>query len=427
MTRRLLVIAAFDSQLKWGAGVAREFAKAGWTWTAAAPANVRHALSPDQLAAAKVTEFHKLMWRELLEAAIGSDCVVLSLQGPLVEKFTDELALLRQERGEVDHWPVVVTGWVGIIIEKIVAGYLDRAGSDVIAVNSADNLREFQKAGQRLGIPADNLLLSGLPLLPNTAAPMKSGPIRKVVFADQPTIPVDSWDRAYVYQRLIDYATAHPETEVLLKPRHRPEESTFHQMDFHPEQHLRSLTAAPANFKVVYEPITSLLKTTDLLLTVSSTAGLEAVGAGVPTIFIGDLGVHEKHGNHVLADSGLIATFDDLEAGVIPTPDPAWMADMFVDSDSLRPTERIARRVQELCDLPPAERPSVVVGQGKYLSGRLAIRRRREAMPAIARVPAFGVVDQGSVKASLQGRAALLARALLPRSAAERVRMMLRR
>lgn len=396
MRRQAVLVAAYDSQLKWAMALAAEFVAQGWQYTVIVPTDVRHSLSANQVAAAGEVAIEHLAWKDLLRRARRADCVVLAIQGTLVARFTDELELLRRESPS-DHEPVVVTGWVGIIIEKLVAGYLDRAGSDVIAVNSADNLREFTEAGRRLGIAADNLVLSGLPLLPDHPARPGEGPIRTVVFADQPTVPGARWDRAYVYQRLIDYAAAHPERTVLLKPRHRIGEGTFHVMQDHPETVVQRLGEAPANFSITYESITDLLACTDLLLTVSSTAGLEAIGQGVRTVFIADLGIHEKHGNQVLVPSGLLATFDDITADRIPTADPAWLEDVFVGG-GVPPVTRIVNRVTELTAVDPRERPSRRVAAGTYLSGRVAVRRSRALMPAIAQNPADSPATPSAVR-----------------------------
>lgn len=419
MHRHLLVVAAYDSQLKWAVGLAREFPSDDWSWSLAAPADYRTALSADQIQAIGCPEPTSLPWAELLAAARSADCVVLALQGQLVERFTDELALLRKADPR-DQEPVIVTGWVGIVIEKLIAGYLDRAGSDLVAVNSADNLREFEHAAALLGLPVDNLLLTGLPLLPAQPLPQRDGPVHTVVFADQPTIPTQRWDRAYVYQRLLDYARAHPERRVLLKPRHRRWESTFHRMDHHPEQVLAELPDAPSNFEVTYEPITDLLRAADLMLTVSSTAGLEAVGAGVRTAFVGDLGVHEKHGNQVLLNSGLITTFDELIADNLPQARPDWLADVFVDVDGLTPGQRVVARVAQLLELPISQRPGTVVTQGSYVAARLAIRATRAQLPRAAQVPS-DFVGGSSWRAQLRTRLGLLARALLPASLVRRL------
>lgn len=394
MARQVVLVAAYDSQLKWAMTLAGEFAAQGWRYTIVVPSDVRHSLSADQVAAAGAAAVARMRWADLLRRAREVDCVVLAIQGTLVARFTDELELLRRESPS-SHEPVVVTGWVGIIIEKLVAGYLDRAGSDVIAVNSADNLREFVAAGRSLGIAPDNLLLSGLPLLPDRPAAAGDGPIRTVVFADQPTVPGARWDRAYAYQRLLDYASAHPDRTVLLKPRHRPGEGTFHVMQDHPETLLGRLGRAPSNFAVTYERITDLLPRTDLLLTVSSTAGLEAIGQGVRTVFVADFGIHEKHGNQVLMPSGLLATFDDVTADRIPVADPAWLEDVFVGG-GVPPVTRIVDRVGELLEVDPHERPSRRVAAGPYLSGRVDVRSARAAMPAITRDPAASTATPSS-------------------------------
>jgi hypothetical protein len=426
MTRQLAIVAAYDSQMKWAVGLAKEFAEAGWSWSILVPSDLRHALSEDQLSAAGASGYRALPWAELLDEARTADCVILSLQGPLVERFTDDLAILQRDQPQ-PHEPVVVTGWVGIIIEKVVAGYLDRARSDVIAVNSADNLRDFLNAGQRLQIPADNLLLSGLPLLPTRPAPLRTGPIKTVVLADQPTIPRDSWDRTYLYQRYFDYAAAHPDRRVLLKPRHRPDESTFHRAELHPEAAIRLLPQAPANFEITYEPITDLLDSVDLLLTVSSTAALESIGAGVRTAFIGDFGVHEKYGNHVLINSGLLTSFDDLIADKLPVADPSWLDDMFVSTDTLRPSQRILRRVTELVELEPADRPSAICSQGRYLASRLSIHEARKQMPAVTQQPTGRGSTYRPRREEFRRRLSSLAMAVLPGSVYRKLRASARR
>ena len=127
--------------------------------------------------------------------------------------------------------PVLVSGWVGVIIEKLVAGYLDRCGADIVVVNSSDDLRQFVEVAGRLSLPADNLLLAGFPFLTNRADEPKRGSIQRVLYADQPTVPGSAAERAYIYRQLVDYAVTHPDREVMLKPRHRLGEDTFHRME----------------------------------------------------------------------------------------------------------------------------------------------------------------------------------------------------
>jgi hypothetical protein len=361
-----LLIAAFDSQLKWVGGIRDELEARGFDCPVVVP-DVRSALSPAQIAAAGFDGVESVGWAELLERAADSQVAVCGLSGPFTLRFTVDLAA----RIGSDPGPVVVTGWVGVIIEKITAGYLDRVGSDVVAVNGVDDLEHFVTVAQQLELDPGNLLLSGLPILGSTATPPHDGPVRRVLFADQPTVPGPAPERLYLYRRLIDYAYAHPEREVLLKPRHRIGEDTFHRMVHHPEQLLLGVDRPP-NFRIDYTPISELLPSIDLLLTMSSTAALEAVGSGCRVGLVLDLGVHERYGNHVFLASGLLRTFDQLIADDLGTPDRFWLGGYFFDRPGTA-TQQIADRVETL--LASGERPSKRIWASAYFRSASAYLR----------------------------------------------------
>jgi hypothetical protein len=171
------------------------------------------------------------------------------------------------------------------------------------------------------------------------------------MFADRPTVPQTREDRLYVYQRLMAYAQAHPDRQVVLKPRHRVGEDTFHRMKFHPEV-LLAHAQQPPNFSIDYTPISERLADLDLMMTISSTAALEAVGAGVRTAFVADLDVREQLGNHIFLDSGLLRTFDQLERDDIGVPTKAWIEDYFFDAHDVTPAQQIADRAVELTQRP---------------------------------------------------------------------------
>ena len=357
--RSALLIAAFDSQLKWCAGIRNELASRGFSCRAVVP-DVRSALSTQQIRDAGFDDVADLTWEELVEEALTCDVVICSLAGPTTQKLTAELSRRVVESGRPG--PVVVSGWVGIIIEKITAGYLDRCGTDIVAVNSAHDLKHFREAGTRLSVPTDNLILSGLPFLSSSPHAVRGGAIGTVLFADQPTVPAAEVERHYVYSKLIEYARAHPDREVLLKPRHRLDEDTFHRMRHHPEDVLAG-TPFPPNFHIDYTPIDEMLPKVDLLLTMSSTACLEAIDHGCRVGLILDLGVHERYGNQVFLDSGLLRTFEQLEADEIGEPEAEWRDSYFGGRD--RPANQIiVDRIESL--LASGERPSGAVWASAY-------------------------------------------------------------
>ena len=347
-SRTAILIAAFDSQLKWADTIRRALQARGFGCQVMVPSDIRHAISDTQLADFGGSSVQYLPWADLIQHSFEVDAVVLAIQGPQVSRFNHELFDAVAATG--NRPPVMISGWVGVIIEKITAGYLERYSSDVVAVNSRSDLRTFQAVAASLELPTENLLLSGLPLLTGgyQAAPAGT-PIRTVMFADQPTVPSSAGDRRYLYERLIDYARTHPDRSVVLKPRHRIGEDTFHKMKFHPESLLRGIDQ-PANFSIDYTPISQRLADLDLMLTVSSTAALEAVGAGVRTAFITDLDVREQLGNHIFLDSGLLRTFDQVRRDEIGTPAANWIDDYFFAIDGVSPAEQIAARTLQLVE-----------------------------------------------------------------------------
>lgn len=371
MTRSALLIAAFDSQLKWCAGIRDELERRGARCRVVVP-DTRSALSAQQIADAGFDRVVRRSWDDLVAEALRSDIVICSLAGPMTQRLTIDLAMARQA-GAVG--PVVVSGWVGIIIEKVTAGYLDRAGTDVIAVNSSHDLAYFRETAAILGLPSDNLVLSGLPFLSSSPKPERSGEIRRVLFADQPTVPSTPAERLHVYQRLVAYAEGHPHREVILKPRHRPGEDTFHRMAYHPVDLLKGVELPP-NFRIDYTPIGEQLPTIDLLITMSSTACLEALDLGCRVALVLDLGVHERHGNHVFLDSGLLRTFEEIGKDEIGTPSPEWMSGYF-GGRTQPANQTIADRVDEL--LETGARPSHAVWDSSYFRGATEVFLAREA------------------------------------------------
>lgn len=372
-----MFVAAYDSQLKWCAPIRQELSRRGFGTRVVVP-EARSALSEHQIRDAGVDRVERLSWAALIQAAMAGDVVVSALAGPATRRLHIDLA---DRTAAGDRAPVLVSGWVGVIIEKIVAGYLDRCASDVVAVSSSADLRLFEKVAGRLGLPSENLLLTGLPFLSGAADPERDGPIRRVLFADQPTVPPAAAERRYVYRRLAEYATAHPDREVVLKPRHRPDEDTFHRMRDHPTLVLAEMDTPP-NFSIDYTPIAEQLGHTDLLVTMSSTACLEAIDRGCRVALVLDLGVHERYGNQVFVDSGLLRTFSQIGRDDIGSPDPAWRDNYFLGFEASAP-QAIAARAEEL--LVSGERPALAVWQTDYFRSTAAFRR--EEPPPGERLP----------------------------------------
>jgi hypothetical protein len=396
---RVLLLANFDSGLKYAGRLAEAVAALGAEPDIRIPTTVApHLLGAEQVAAATGGPVRFEPWESLVRAAVDADVVVPVFEGPTVERFIREVHAIAGPR-----MPVVGTGYVGMVLYDVVGGYLSRSLADVVAVNSRTDLAEFRAAAHGLGLPAENLLLAGLALLPATPAPLRTASVRTVLFADQPTVPRRAADRTYLWDRLLAYARLHPDREVLLRPRHRPGEDTFHRMEHSPDT-WASTRALPANLVVDHTPIGALIARSDLLLTVSSTAALEAIADGTRVAFVAEW-VNDAALNPRLLPSGLLRRFDDIDADRIGTPEPAWLEDVFPASEGPSPAERFAQRLlavaagdaprvhQELwdssyhhgrraTDLAIAARTAAV---GRYTPKRVLAGGLRRALKAVER------------------------------------------
>ncbi|MFE5487168.1 DUF6716 putative glycosyltransferase [Streptomyces sp. NPDC056527] len=317
---RVAVLADSDTRWKWGALTARRIAASeptGFVLRGRATPTAR------QLAETGVstTPPREVTGAEFLrEVRDGAyDLVVLSLVGGTVRAVLQGIADLGLERR-----PVIVTGYVGVVYEKLADGLLLRHGADVVLANSRHDAERFRAVYEGVGADASSVVEAALPFLGGAPYAPEAGR-DTLVFAAQPSVPVTRADRTYLLRRLVEHARLHPGREVLLKLRSKPGEHTTHLEELPYQRLVRDLDPPP-NFRLVYGHMGEVLDRTDLLVTVSSTAALEALHRRIPTAILTDMGVREVLGNHHFIGSGLLTSFDRLDKDVRPEPDEEWLS-----------------------------------------------------------------------------------------------------
>ncbi|MEV8243890.1 DUF6716 putative glycosyltransferase [Streptomyces rochei] len=306
------------------------------------------------------------------------DVLVLALVGGGVQAMLHGLGRVWQDRADR---PVVVTGYVGVVYEKLADGLLLRHGADVVLANSRQDAERFRAVYEGVGADASAVTEVALPFLGGAAyAGEPDGDDRPytVVFAAQPSVPDNRRDRTYLLERLIRHARRHPEREVVLKLRSKPGEHTTHIEEL-PYQKLVQRADPPPNFRLVYGHMGEVLDRTDLLVTVSSTAALESLHRRIPTAVLTDLGVREALGNHHFVGSGCLASWDQLDQGHRPVPDAEWVARQGVAAEGGayetafdRARDRIAALRGRPGGLPPLAPYYTTVTAPGYLPGILA-------------------------------------------------------
>lgn len=253
------------------------------------------------------------------------DLVILALGTQQTRKFLVE----QQRHAAGTQAPVpTVSLFPGIIFRGHYESFCSRASSDLVLLNSPADRQRYTELTRELGL-ADNGALFGLTSLAPRTTTHRTGPERgTILYVDQPTVPERRDERRYILARLIELARAHPGEAVAIKPRHRPDETTLHRTQHHFADLMREAgrrERIPKNLLLIYGPMQDALMGARLVLTVSSTATLEAVALGIPTRVLTDLGVHERLGNHVFIGSGLFATFDEIRPDLQPSVAPTWL------------------------------------------------------------------------------------------------------
>ncbi|MGW5468441.1 DUF6716 putative glycosyltransferase [Streptomyces chartreusis] len=377
-TRRVAVLADSDTRWKWGALTANRIAPEdsdirldGYLLRGRATPTARQlqevGVHADSLNEVTAVEFLRTMAKEQY------DVLVLALVGGGVQAMLH--GLKRVWEGRSDR-PVVVTGYVGVVYEKLADGLLLRHGADLVLANSRQDAERFRAVYEGVGADASSVTEVALPFLGGEPYTGEHDPYT-VVFAAQPSVPDSRKDRTYLLNRLIQHARKHPEREVLLKLRSKPGEHTTHIEEL-PYQKLVQRLEPPANFKLVYGNMGEVLDRTDLMVTISSTAALESLHRRIPTVVLTDLGVREVLGNHHFVGSGCLASWDQLDEGHRPTPDEEWVSRQGVCADGTYATafdparERIAKLLGRPGGLPaltPYYTPATAPG---YLPGILA-------------------------------------------------------
>ncbi|MFE6910439.1 DUF6716 putative glycosyltransferase [Streptomyces erythrochromogenes] len=324
--KRVAVLADSDTRWKWGATTARHLVPdhelTGYLLRGRATPTARQlgevGVRADRLAEVTCAEFLAEIERERY------DVVVLALVGGAVQAVLHGARALWPAPA---RRPVLVTGYVGVVYEKLADGLLLRHGADLVLANSRHDAERFRAVYEGVGADAGAVTETALPFLGGAPYEPAGSRAHTVVFAVQPSVPDSRADRAYLLERAAGHARKHPDREVLIKLRSKPGEHTTH-LEEQPYQRLaeRIPGGLPANCRLVYGNMGEVLDGTDLLVTVSSTAALESLHRSVPTAVLTDLGVREALGNHHFLGSGCLASWDQIDSGLLPEGDPVWLA-----------------------------------------------------------------------------------------------------
>ncbi len=351
-SRRLLVVADSDSYVKWGAALASTLPA---TWTSrlviiASPVMPSGRQLADALAGTRFTASDaRVIHLDELDALVDDldpHAVLLSLRGPFVRVVAPRLEAR-------DRRPALVSGFPGLTIPAVPKAVVYREQTDLVVLHSRHEVREFRAIAADLDVDR-RFGLATLPFLatdaaggsrdglrpprpsegsprPSEGSPRPSeGDRSDVVFAAQAKVPAARDDRVRVLEALAAHARRHPERRVVVKVRARRGEAQTHAEEHDYADLLGDLAErVPPNLVVEDGPMAEKLARASALVTVSSTAALEAVALGIPALLLDDFGVSPAMINTVFEGSGLFGSTEDLVEGRFRHADAAWLADNY--------------------------------------------------------------------------------------------------
>ena len=359
---RIVGIADTDSYVKWGASLLGSVTDAAevtmlvvQTPLVVSEAQQQAAVVGSGLAADRVrrVEFAQLL-AELTR--LRPDAVLIAARGPLAR-------VLARLAGELSPRPVIATGLPGISIPATSRALQFRAQCDLFVLHSTREMREFAALAGARGL-VHRFALARLPFAESATRDRAVGGT-DLVFAAQAIVPRERAERMRVAEMLVAAAEADPSRRVVVKLRAAAgEKQTHREVDDYRDLLARVARRSPPppNLVVSTGPMARALDTAEGLVTVSSTAAIEAIARGIPVIALDSFGVSDQLINPVFVGSGLFGDESAVVSRRFRHPDAGWLADNYFHDPAMdawfeRLQSLVAqRRAGRLAPKPPLAR-----------------------------------------------------------------------
>jgi hypothetical protein len=328
---RAIAVADTDSYIKWAAALLSRLPE---DWQAELVI-VRTAKQPsdDQLrtalagAAASIRVTNARDFDDVIThvASERPDVVLVSTIGPLADLVTEGILDASDVR------PVIVSGLPGIALPARRKALIYRSQADLVVLHSTQEVRRFRAVARTNDLHHE----FGLATLPFLSEHGRSGEGTDIVFAAQAIVPPRLDDRVRLLGWLVDLAARTPGQRVVVKIRAvEGEEQTHEEEHGYAALLAEYFPTAPANLVVEGGPMADHLSRAAGLVTVSSTAAIEAIAVDVPVLVIDSFGVTPELINEVFEGSGLLGGQSDLLARRFHRAEPEWLADNYFHGES---------------------------------------------------------------------------------------------
>ncbi|WP_313812501.1 DUF6716 putative glycosyltransferase [Glutamicibacter sp.] len=302
-------------------------------------------LDPDQL------EF--LTMQQLNANSIGEDIVFAAATGPVVAEAYSRI--LRSEPAGARR-TALISALPGVAFPATAKGWNYRRAGDAFICHSHAEARDFSFMNEERPGHQPTIMVSKLPFLRSTGfPPAQHEHINRIVFAPQAKVPLLREERESILLALEKTARLNPGIDVVVKLRARAGEPQTHLEQFPYDVLAEDLAASgqlgpQSHLRFDTGSMSEALSERSALVTVSSTAALESIDRGLPTMILDDFGISPEMINTVFQASGLIGNLQSLSDLQFGSPTKAWLRENYfhrVDGSFIDALNSLASRASE--------------------------------------------------------------------------------
>jgi putative glycosyltransferase DUF6716 len=364
VSHHVIAVAESDSYLKWAVSLLAQLPTPARVEVVIARSPVRP--SPTQrIAALAGTAFANYVPEVLSPAQLvrrverdRPNAVLLACTGPSAHAYQEALS-------RASHRPVLIAGIPGIALPARRRAWGYRGAVDLFVVHSHREVVEYDRVRMltgksgRVGLatipflaPAPTATGFGLNTHPRqadspqpqvaaqtgaTTSNPASGPAKvgnRVLFATQAKVPRVRRERIEILFALDRLAANRPDLEIVVKTRGISGEFHTHHEAHHYGDLWNDLVESgrvqtPSRLTFAAGSMAEQLADAAALITVSSTAVLEAMALDLPVLLIDEFGISEGLINQVFVGSGCLGGLDALQAADFRHPEKWWLADNY--------------------------------------------------------------------------------------------------
>ncbi|MBP2435674.1 DUF6716 putative glycosyltransferase [Microbacterium amylolyticum] len=329
---------------------------------------------------------------DLPHRLIGADVVLVAARGPVAR-------VIARVAAHAEPRAVRATGLPGISIPATWRALHFRRACEMFILHSRREVSEFAALAVERGI-TQRFALATLPFARQRKW-LSSDEGTDLVFAAQARIPADPAERLRVARILVRAAEADPSRRVVLKLRGRPGEHETHRED-DPYPAMLAAIGQPHNLVISYEPMSAALVSAQGLVTVSSTAAIEAAAHGVPVIALDTFGIDDALINTVFHGSGLLAGEEEVIARNFRHPAAEWLDENYfhdpADDTWVALAQSLVEERQKETSSPVREERQTLLRTARFVWERRLALGNRDTSAAGRAAFVVGVPARGALR-----------------------------